>query len=127
MSKLSNQDIQELLEKGILDEETIAQLRKEGKIQDDMPETVTVTMYAADGEPVRPALYFKGSQGHPYSQEMIKLKKEVNALFLKYEEEDIQEEQDEMPEKAEESGESVDPDTVSSTLGQHFNPGTNEL
>ena len=83
MGKLSLANAEELVKEGVLTEESIEEMQKLGRVSTKTKNPKRF-MKTADGASVSPTLYFRGGAGHGESPKMIKLRKEVNQLIVKY-------------------------------------------
>jgi hypothetical protein len=83
MGKLSVADANELLNRGIITEDTLAKMQKDGLVS---TRTKSVERYiqSDSGAWVTPIFYFRGLGDSKYTVEMTELRTEVNKVIEKY-------------------------------------------
>jgi len=83
MAKLTLNDANALVEKGVLTKDSLKEMQDSGMVSTRSRNTKRF-MKAADGAEVSPTLYFRGGSGHAESPKMIELRNKVNELIEKY-------------------------------------------
>lgn len=83
MGKLSEGQAKDLLEKGVINKTTYAKMQNDGVISAGRG-VKRRYIETAEGNYVSPMLYFAGLKGAKYSEEMKKLKSEVNQVIEKF-------------------------------------------
>ena len=83
MGKLSVADANELLDKGIITEDTLAKMQKDGLVS---TRTKSAERYiqSDSGTWVTPIFYFRGLSGDKYTTEMTELRTEVSQVIEKH-------------------------------------------
>ena len=83
MGKLSVADANELLDKGIITEDTLAKMQKDGLVS---TRTKSAERYiqSDNGTWVTPIFYFRGLGGSKYTVKMTELRTEINKVMEKY-------------------------------------------
>lgn len=83
MGKLSEGQAKDLLNKGVIDKTTYNKMKNDGIISAGRG-VKRRYIQTADGSFVSPMLYFSGLKGAKYSDNMKKLKTEVNQIIEKF-------------------------------------------
>ena len=83
MGKLSEGQAKDLLDKGVIDKSTYNKMQNDGIISAGRG-IKRRYIQTADGNYVSPMLYFSGLKGAKYSDEMKKLKTEVNQVIERF-------------------------------------------
>lgn len=83
MGKLSEGQAKDLLDKGVIDKTTYNKMQNDGIISAGRG-VKRRYIQTADGSFVSPMLYFSGLKGAKYSDNMKKLKTEVNQIIEKF-------------------------------------------
>jgi hypothetical protein len=83
MGKLTVKQAEELVEKGILNKDTLETMQTEGIVSSRRNSTRRF-IKTADGTWVSPTLYFAGLKGAVYSKEMNELREKINNLIDSY-------------------------------------------
>tara|TARA_A100001515_G_scaffold74192_1_gene58985 strand:- start:574 stop:849 length:276 start_codon:yes stop_codon:yes gene_type:complete len=83
MGKLSEGQAKDLLDKGVIDKSTYNKMQNDGIISAGRG-IKRRYIQTADGNYVSPMLYFSGLKGAKYSDDMKKLKTEVNQVIERF-------------------------------------------
>jgi|TARA_R110000824_G_scaffold43979_5_gene128357 hypothetical protein len=83
MGKLTLNDANALIEKGVLTEDSLKEMQETGMVS-SRARNPKRFMKTADGVEVSPTLYFRGGSGHKESPKQIELRNKVNELIIKY-------------------------------------------
>ena len=84
MGKLKVSDANELLEKGIITEKTLIEMRDKGLVSTRSKSVERYIESSDDGIWVTPIFYYRGLGGSKYTSEMTELRAEVNKVIDKY-------------------------------------------
>lgn len=83
MGKLTLNDANALIEKGVLTEDSLKEMQETGMVS-SRARNPKRYMKTQDGKEVSPTLYFRGGSGHQESKQQIELRNKVNELIIKY-------------------------------------------
>ena len=83
MGKLTLNDATALIDKGVLTEESLKEMKETGMVS-SRARNPKRYMKTQDGKEVSPTLYFRGGSGHQESKQQIELRNKVNELIIKY-------------------------------------------
>jgi len=84
MAKLSNKEGRELLEAGIIDQETFDKMLEAGKIGAGRQGGARKPKRVFEGTNVSPQLYFKGAKNVEPTEAMEACRKEITSIIEKY-------------------------------------------
>ena len=83
MGKLTLNDANALIEKGVLTKDSLKEMQDTGMVS-TRARNPKRYMKTEDGTEVSPTLYFRGGSGHQESKKQIELRNKVNELINKY-------------------------------------------
>ena len=83
MGKLSVSDANELLDKGVITKETLADMQEKGLVS-TRSKSAERYIQSSNGSWVTPIFYFRGLGDGKYTQEMTELRTKVNEVIEKY-------------------------------------------
>jgi len=83
MGKLTVADANELLDKGVITKETLADMQEKGLVS-TRSKSAERYIQSSNGSWVTPIFYFRGLGDGKYTQEMTELRTKVNEVIEKY-------------------------------------------